>query len=167
MFAEAEYVFLKGLKSRSPEEEARWQSVRQERRSLQQAEAKRLKRAAATEKEKDAERARVRQRRAQFTDEEAAAATKRNTDKRRLARAKAAAEETVVESVVETVVVVVPYTGEPPSLSDGEGRVMDEDMGRQDSTNSVVDRIIMNSVFDIKVTCQNLENTFDLDHFDM
>ena len=106
MFSEAEYVFLKGLKSRSPEEEARWQSVQQESRSIQQAEAKRLKRAAATEKEKVAERARVRERRAQFTDEEAAAATKRNTDKRRLARAKAAAEDTVVESVVETVVVV-------------------------------------------------------------
>ena len=133
--------------------------MQQERRSIQQAEAKRLKRAAATEKEKDAERARVRERLAQFTDEEAAAATKRNTDKRRLARAKAAAEDTVVESVVETVVVVKSYTGEPPSLSDGEARVMDEDMGRQDSTNSVVDTIIMNSVFDIKVTRQSLENT--------
>ena len=163
MFSEAEYVFLKGLKSHSPEEEARWQSVQQERRSIQQAEAKRLKRAAATEKEKVAERARVRERRAQFTDEEAAAATKRNTDKRRLARAKAAAEDTLVE----TVVVVKSYTGEPPSLSDGEAWVMDEDMGRQDSTNSVVDTIIMNSVFDIKVTRQSLENTFDLDNFDM
>ena len=61
MFTEAEYVSLKGLKSRSPEEETRWQTVRQERRKLQQAEAMRIKRAASTEKEKDAERARVRE----------------------------------------------------------------------------------------------------------
>ena len=61
MFTEAEYVSLKSLKSRSPVEETRWQTVRQERRKLQQAEAMRIKRAASTEKEKDAERARVRE----------------------------------------------------------------------------------------------------------
>jgi len=102
MFSEAEYVSLKGLKSRSLEEESRWQSVRQERRSIQQAEAKRLKRAAATEKEKDAERARVRERRAKYTAEEAAAATQRNTEQRRLARSKAAeggAEEMLIVEV--------------------------------------------------------------------
>ena len=54
MFSEADYVSLKGLKNRSPEEETLWQSVRKERRSIQQAEAKRMKRAAATEEEKDA-----------------------------------------------------------------------------------------------------------------
>ena len=74
---------------------------------------------------------------------------------RQIARAKTAegeASETVVESVVETVVVVVPYTGEPTSLNNDEvaailGREgMDEDMGRQDSTNSVVEEIIVNTV---------------------
>ena len=95
---------LKGLKSRSPEEETRWQTVRQERRKLQQAEAMRIKRAAATEKEKDAERARVREKRAKYTAEEAAAATKRNTEQRRLARSKAAAggaEEILILEVSE------------------------------------------------------------------
>ena len=37
MFSEAEYVSLKGCKSHSPEEETRWQIVRQERRKIQQA----------------------------------------------------------------------------------------------------------------------------------
>ena len=91
MFTEAEYVSVKGLKDGSPEEETRWQTVRQERRKIQQTEAMRIKRAAATEKEKDAERARVREKRAKFTPEEAAAATQRNTEQRRLARSKAAA----------------------------------------------------------------------------
>ena len=102
MFSEADYVSLKGLKNRSPEEETRWQSVRKERRSIQQAEAKRMKRAAATEEEKDAERARVRERRAKYTAEETAAATQRNTEQRRLARSKAAeggAEEILIVEV--------------------------------------------------------------------
>ena len=93
MFSESEYVSLKGLKSRSPEEETRWQSVRQERRRIQHAEAMRIKRAAVTEKEKDTERARVRERRAKLTPQDAAAATQRNTEQRRLARTKAAARE--------------------------------------------------------------------------
>ena len=79
MFSKAKYVSLKGCKSRSPEEETRWQTVRQERRKIQKAEAMRMKRASATEKEKDVERARVREKRAKYTAEEAAAATKRNT----------------------------------------------------------------------------------------
>ena len=83
MFTEAEYVSLKGLKSRSLEEETRWQSVREERSSIKKAEAKRIKRAAGTEKEKEAERNRVRERRAKLTKEEAATATQKNTDQRR------------------------------------------------------------------------------------
>ena len=104
MFSEAEYVSLKGLKSRSPEEETRWQTVRQERRKIQKAEAMRMKRASATEKEKDAERARVREKRAKYTAEEAAAATKKNTEQRRQARSKAAAggaEEMLILEVSE------------------------------------------------------------------
>ena len=96
---EAEYVFLKGLKNRSQEEETRWQTVRQQRRNILQADAKRMKRAAATEKEKDTERVRVREKRAKYTAEEAAAATQKNTEQRRLARFKAAvgvAEEMVI-----------------------------------------------------------------------
>ena len=174
MFTETEYLSLKGLKKRSPEEETRWQSVREERRRIQKAEAMKSRRAASSEEQKDEERSRIRERRAKFTKEETAAANKRANNLRKIARAKTAegeASETVVECVIETVVVVVPYTGEPMSLNNDEvaailGREgMDEDMGRQDSTNSVVDRIIMNSVIDIKVTCQNLENTFNLDHF--
>ena len=102
MFSEADYVSLKGLKNRSPEEETLWQSVRKERRSIQQAEAKRMKRAAATEQEKDAERARVRERWAKYTAEETATATQRNTEQRRLARSKAAeggAEEILIVEV--------------------------------------------------------------------
>ena len=92
---------------------------------------------------------------AKLTKNEATAANKRATNLRQIARAKTAegeASETVVESVVETVVVVVPYTGEPTSLNNDEvaailGREgMDEDMGRQDSTNSVVEEIIVNTV---------------------
>ena len=104
MFSEAEYVSLKGCKSRSPEEETRWQTMRQERRKIQQAEAMRMKRASATEKEKDAERASVREKRAKYTAEEAAAATNRNTEQRRLARSKAAAggaEEMLILEVSE------------------------------------------------------------------
>ena len=104
MFSEAEYVSLKGCKSRSPEEETRWQTMRQERRKIQQAEAMRMKRASATEKEKDAERARVREERAKYTAEEAAAATKKNTEQRRQARSKAAAggaEEMLILEVSE------------------------------------------------------------------
>ena len=44
---------------------------------------------------------------------------------------------------------------------------MDEDMFKQDSTNSVVEKIIVNSVSDIKASCQNLENTFNLDNIDL
>ena len=83
-------MFLKGLKNRSQEEETRWQIVRQQRRNILQADAKRMKRAAATEKEKDAERVRLREKRAKYTAEEAAAATQKNTEQRRLARSKAA-----------------------------------------------------------------------------
>ena len=101
MFSESEYVSLKGLKSRSPEEETRWQSVRQERRRIQQAEAKRIKRAAGTQKEKDTERARIRERRAKFTPQEAAAATQWNTEQRRLARSKAAEGGTEEILIVE------------------------------------------------------------------
>ena len=101
MFTEAEYVSLKGLKSRSPEEETRWQSVREERSSIKKAEAKRIKRAAGTEKEKEAERNRVRERRAKLTKEEAATATQRKTDQRRLARTKAAKSETSEMLIVE------------------------------------------------------------------
>ena len=104
MFTEAEYVSLKGLKDRSPEEETRWQTVQQERRKIQQTEAMRIKRAAATEKEKDAERARVREKRAKYTVEEAGAATQRNTEQRRLARSKGAAggvEEMLIREVSE------------------------------------------------------------------
>ena len=101
MFTEAEYVSLKGLKSRSPEEKTRWQSVREERSSIKKAEAKRIKRAAGTEKEKEAERNRVRERRAKLTKEEAATATQRNTDQRRLARTKAAKSETSEMLIVE------------------------------------------------------------------
>ena len=98
---------------------------------------------------------RVREQRAKLTKNEATAANKRATNLRQIARAKTAegeASETVVESVVETVVVVVLYTGEPTSLNNDEvaailGREgMDEDMGRQDSTNSVVEEIIVNTV---------------------
>jgi hypothetical protein len=102
MFSEAVYVSIKGLKNGSPEEETLWQSVRKERRRIQQAEAKRMKRAAATEEEKDAERARVRERRAKYTAEETAAATRRNTEQRRQARSKAAeggAEEILIVEV--------------------------------------------------------------------
>ena len=66
------------------------------------------------EKEKDAERARVREQWAKLTKKEATVANKRATNLRQIARAKTAegeASETVVESVVETVVVVVPYIG--------------------------------------------------------
>ena len=90
------------------------------------------------------------------------------------------ASETAVESMVETVVVVMPYTEELPVLKDGEvatflGREgVDEDMGRKDSTTSstttttsVVEEMIVNAVFDINGICHNLENTFDLDKFDM
>ena len=101
MFSESEYVSLKSLKNRSPEEETRWQSVRQERRRIQQAEAKRIKRAAGTQKEKDTERARVRERRAKFTPQEAAAATQWNTEQRRLARSKAAEGGTEEILIVE------------------------------------------------------------------
>ena len=176
MFSEAEYVALKGLKKRSPEEETRWKSVREERRRILKAEASKSRRAAFSEEKKDAERARNREQRAKLTTKEATAATKRNTDLRRMARAKAAegeASETVVESVVETVVVVVPFTGELPILNDDEvaaimGREgMDEDIVRKDSTNSVVELIIVNTVSDIKATCQNLEYTFDLNKFDI
>ena len=155
MFSEDEYLMLKGLKKRSPEEETRWQSVREERRHIQKAEAMKSMRAAFSDEKKDAERARVREQRAKLTKNEATAANKRATNLRQIARAKTAegeASETVVESVVETVVVVVPYTGEPTSLNNDEvaailGREgMDEDMGRQDSTNSVVEEIIVNTV---------------------
>ena len=101
MFSESEYVSLKSLKNRSPEEETRWQSVRQERRRIQQAEAKRIKRAAGTQKEKDTERARVRERGAKFTPQEAAAATQWNTEQRRLDRSKAAEGGTEEILIVE------------------------------------------------------------------
>ena len=164
-------MMLKGLKKRSPEEETRWQSVREERRRLMKMEANRQKRAGYSEEQKNAERERNMEQRAKLTKEEAAAATMRNTNRRRMARAKIAEGEykTVVESIVETVVVVLPSTGEPPVLNDAEvaailGR---EDMGRQNSTNSVLEEIIVNTVSNIKDTCQNWENTFDLDKFDV
>ena len=115
-------------------------------------EANRMKRAGYSEEQNNAERERNREQRAKLTKEEAAAATRRNTNQRRMARAKIAegenetVVESVVETVVETVVVVVPYTGEPPVLNHDEvaaflGREgMDEVMGRQDSTNSVVEK---------------------------
>ena len=105
--------------------------------------------------EKDAERARVREQWAKLTKKEATATNKRATNLRQIARAKTAegeVSETVVKSVVETVVVVVPYTGEPTSLNNDEVAAIlgredtDEDMGRQDSTNSVVEEIIVNTV---------------------
>ena len=176
MFTETEYLSLKGLKKRSPEEETRWQSVREERRRIQKAEAMKSRRAASSEEQKDADRSRIRERRAKFTKEETAAANKRANNLRKIARAKTAegeASETVVECVIETVVVVVPYTGEPTILNDAEVAAiqgmegMDEDMFKQDSTNSVVEKIIVNSVSDIKASCQNLENTFNLDTFDL
>ena len=53
-------------------------------------------------------------------------------------------------------VVVLPYTGEPMSLNDGEvaaflGR---EGIARQDNANSVVEKIIVNTVSDIIASCQ-------------
>ena len=165
---------LKGLKKRSHEEETRWQSVREERRRLMKMEANRMKRAGYSEEQNNAERERNREQRAKLTKEEAAAATRRNTDRRRMARAKIAegenetVVESVVETVVETVVVVVPYTGEPPVLNHDKvaaflGREgMDEGMGRQYSTNSVVEKIIVNTVFDMKGSCQNLEKFFEI-----
>ena len=90
MFSEAEYVDLKGVKNRSPVEETHWQSVREERRRLLKMEAKRIKRVGYSEEKKITERERNREQRAKLTEEEAGAATKRNTDRWRLARAKAA-----------------------------------------------------------------------------
>ena len=77
-------MMLKGLKKRSPEEETRWQSVREERRRLMKMEANRQKRAGYSEEQKNAERERSREQRANLTEEEATAATKRNTDRRRI-----------------------------------------------------------------------------------
>ena len=111
MFTETEYLSLKGLKKRSPEEETRWQSVREERRRILKAEASKSMRTAFSDEKKDAERARVREQRAKLTKNEATTANKRATNLRQIARAKTAegeASENVVESVVETVVVVVP-----------------------------------------------------------
>ena len=68
-----------------------------------------MTRATATEGEKEAERARVIERRAKFTPQEAAAATQRNTEQRRLARSKVAEsrpEEKLVLEVSEKGVVL-------------------------------------------------------------
>ena len=56
MFYEAEYMALKGLKNRCPVEEARWQSVQEERRRILKIEAKRNKRAGYTEEKKITEK---------------------------------------------------------------------------------------------------------------
>ena len=83
MYCESEYVALKALKHRSPVEESRWQNVREERRRVLNIEAKRSKRTGYSEEQK------IKEQRAKLTEEEAAAATKKNTDRRRLARARA------------------------------------------------------------------------------
>lgn len=87
MYSEAEYEALKALKHRSPVEESRWQTVREERRRVLNNAAKRNKRTGYTEEQKISERERNREQRAKMTEEEAAAATRKNTDRRWLARA--------------------------------------------------------------------------------
>ena len=101
MFTEAEYVALKALKNRSPEEETRWQTVREERRRVLNNESKRAMRAGSSEEQKIKERERNRKQRAKLTEEEAAASTKRNTERRRQARARAAEGKTTKVLVIE------------------------------------------------------------------
>ena len=92
----------------------------------------RIKRAASTVMEKDAERARVREKRAKYTAEEAAAATKRNTEQRRLARSKAAAggaEEMLILEVSENGD-VLSKRSVPVSVDDGVAPLPElEDVG--------------------------------------
>ena len=90
MYSEAEYVALKALKHRSTVEESRWQTVREERRRVLNNAAKRNKRTGYTEEQKISERERNREQRAKLTEEEAPAATRKNTDRRQLARVRAA-----------------------------------------------------------------------------
>ena len=101
MYSKAEYLALKVIMKRTPEEQARLKNMQEERRRFLKAEAMRIKRAGSTEQEKNNERDRTRKQRAKLTSEEAAAATKRNTELRRQARARAAAGDDGEMLVVE------------------------------------------------------------------
>ena len=102
MYSKAEYLALKVIMKRTPEEQARLKDMQDERRRFLKAEAMRIKRAASsTDQQKNNERERKRKERAKLTSEEAAAATKRNTELRRQARARAAAGEDGEMLVVE------------------------------------------------------------------
>ena len=101
MYSEAEYLALKVIMKRTPEEQARLKKMQEERRRSLKAEAMRIKRAASSTEQRNNERERKRKERAKLTSEEAAAATKRNTESRRQARARAAAGEDGELLVVE------------------------------------------------------------------
>ena len=101
MYSEAEYEGLKALKHRSPVEESRWQTVREERCRVLNNAAKRNKRTGYTEEQKISERERNREQRAKMTEEEAAAATRKNTERRQLARAMAAEDKAQKMLIVE------------------------------------------------------------------
>ena len=102
MYSEAEYLALKVIMKRTPEEQARLKDMQDERRRFLKAEAMRIKRAASSmDQQKNNKRERKRKERAKLTSEEAAAATKRNTESRRQARTRAAAGEDGEMLVVE------------------------------------------------------------------
>ena len=102
MYSEAEYLALKVIMKRTPEEQARPKDMQDERRRFLKAEAMRIKRAASsTDQQKNNKRERKRKERAKLTSEEAAAATKRNTELRRQACARAAAGKDGKMLVVE------------------------------------------------------------------
>ena len=101
MYSKAEYLALKVIMKRTPEEQALPKDMQDERRRFLKAEAMRIKRAASSTEQQNNERERKRKERAKLTSEEAAAATKRNTELRRQARARAAAGKDGKMLVVE------------------------------------------------------------------